>query len=195
MIFAKFGLCYFILNSMKKLFSVLLIWVLLTSCSVLNRAPKGGDFHVRTTNIGLRQRPSAFSVETGSWKGKKVLYRLSVRLTSETQSGGKPEVRIGFRFTGAQGGELDSVMYFDLEGEKIKLVSEGYEYKQFLVPENLWISIIHSQRIGYRVYLGHKEIDVELTAAETDKVKKFFSRVIRQRDANHPGLPEGQKKW
>jgi len=67
--------------------------------------------------------------------------------------------------------------------------------REFIVPENLWVSIIHSKTILYRLYIGREGIDVELTDSEMNKVREFFSRVVQQRDAMFPTIPEGQMKW
>jgi hypothetical protein len=67
--------------------------------------------------------------------------------------------------------------------------------REFIVPENLWVPIVHSQEIVYRLYLGKDGIDVKLNASEIIKLKEFFQKAIQQRDADRPPVPEGQKKW
>lgn len=67
--------------------------------------------------------------------------------------------------------------------------------RQFIIPENLWVAIVHSGEIHYRLYFGREGIDIELTNAEANKVKEFFSRIIRYSEANFPVTPEGQMKW
>jgi len=144
--------------------------------------------------------------------------------------------------------ELDSILYFDLDHEKVKLISSEYKYKQFdsssssattsttvenktnekgvkstepsktvkttttqtistennsyqlmkrefIVPENLWVSIANSKEIFYRLYVGKEGVDVKLNASEIAKLKEFFIQAIMRQDADMPPLPEGQKKW
>lgn len=67
--------------------------------------------------------------------------------------------------------------------------------REFIIPENLWVAIVHSSEIHYRLYLGREGIDIELTTAGANKVKEFFSRIIRYSEANFPVAPEGQMKW
>jgi len=73
----------------------------------------------------------------------------------------------------------------------------GYQLmaRQFIIPENLWVSIAFINKIGYRLYIGKEGIDVKLNLEETTKLKEFFIRAMQMRDANLPPVPEGQKKW
>ena len=106
--------------------------------------------------------------------------------------------------------EIDSVIYINLNNEKIRIAASEYKSKEFLnrnngsnpimsrqfrVPENLWVSIVYSDEIKYQVYIGKVGIDVKLTRKETANIKEYFNRAIQLRDANLPPIPEGQKKW
>jgi len=67
--------------------------------------------------------------------------------------------------------------------------------REFLIPENLWVSIAHTQNIRLRFYLVREGIDVEPNHAENARLREFFFRADRQRIAGLPPLPEGMKKW
>lgn len=67
--------------------------------------------------------------------------------------------------------------------------------RQYSVPENLWISVVHSEKIGYRLYLGKEGIDVKPNPKETAKLKEFFSKAIQRRDDAIPAIPPGKAKW
>jgi hypothetical protein len=129
--------------------------------------------------------------------------------------------------------ELDSVIFINLDNEKIKLVCSdsskkkigkkpnttspvdvstddkkeeriittttedvGYQlmFHQYIIPENLWVSIANTKDIQYRLCIGKEGIDVKLYQAETAKLKEFISQSIKLRDANLPPIPEGLKK-
>lgn len=186
---------------MKKILFILFAWLLLNSCCTINKVIEVDDQYREIKSIKLRQQPSAYSFERNGHLGGRSSYYLTTNLISEIKSGVKPEVKIDFQFiTVIRSDELDSVMYLVLDREKIKLVSTNYIFKQlmsreFIVPENLWVSIVHSKTVLYRLYIGREGIDVELTDSEMNKVREFFSRVIQQRDAMFPAIPEGKMKW
>lgn len=182
---------------MKKILFILFACLLLNSCSTINKINQ----YKEIKSIKLRQQPSAYSIEKNGHFGGRSSYNLTTNLISELKSGIKPETKIEFQFiTGIRSYELDSVMYLVLDQEKIKLASANYKYKQlisreFIVPENLWVSIVHSKTILYRLYIGREGIDVELTVSEKKRVREFFNKVIQQRDAMFPAIPDGKMKW
>jgi hypothetical protein len=186
--------------NMNKLIWFLIIVLALNSCSISNRIIETDDPYKELKSIHLKQYPSAYSAEKvsrTSWSS----YRFTTELFSEINSANKPEVRIKFQITtGIRADELDSVLYLRLDQEKIRLVSADrgtsqLMVREFILPENLWLPIAHSGEINYRLYLGREGIDIELTNAEANKVKEFFSRIIRYSEANFPVVPEGQMKW
>lgn len=236
---------------MKKYLAILFAVLILNSCSTSNKIIEIDDPYKELKSIKLRQQPSAYSAEKKGRLGQMASYRLTIQLVSEIKPGNRPETGINFRLvTRIRADELDSVMYFVLDKEKIKLVSANYKYKQFnesssssttstatsvekkpagnsdtttkpsekvnlitthtttaeqgtyqlmsrefMVPENLWVSIVHSKRIQYRLYIGREGIDVELTGSEMNKVREFFTRIIQQRDSLFHPIPDDHMKW
>jgi|GEM_PF-839331 len=234
---------------MKKLLLFLILGLLLASCSTVNKIVEVDDSFKGIKTIKLKQEPDALSVTEKSILGGRYSYTTKVRLNSEAKSGEIPTVVISFELvTGIRADELDSVLFFDLDQEKIKITSVNYSYKQFqrsssseltttsteskteskntnlgqkttpaktvttqtsttesgtyqlmsrrfIIPENLWIPIVHSKRISYRIYLGYEGIDVKLSPSENARLKEFFNRVIQQRDKVSSGIPEGKMKW
>ncbi len=234
---------------MNKLLLFLISGLLLTACSTVNKIVELDDSYKGIKTIKLNQEPDAFSVTEKSILGGKYSYITKINLISEAKSGESPTVVISFELiTGIQTDELDSILFFDLDQEKIKITSINYSCKQFqrssssestttsteskaenkntgsgqkttpaktvtthtsstesgtyqlmsrrfIVPENLWIPIVHSNRISYRIYLGNEGIDVKLTSLENNRVKDFFNRVIQQRDIVRSAIPEGKMKW
>jgi len=68
-------------------------------------------------------------------------------------------------------------------------------HHQYLIPENLWIPIVNTEKIQYRLYIGKEGIDVKLKSSDVTKLKEFFQRAIQLSEANRAPLPEGLKKW
>lgn len=111
---------------------VMILFVLLVSCSGINRIVEINDPYKNLKSIRLSQQPDAFSDSKKGPLGGRALYGLTTNLISESQKGEKPRVKICFDLiTGIRTDEFDSVMYFDLDQEKIKLVSGKYNYRQF----------------------------------------------------------------
>ncbi|MBL7968179.1 MAG: hypothetical protein JNK09_14350 [Prolixibacteraceae bacterium] len=234
---------------MKKLLLFLISGLVITACSTVNKIVEVDDSFKGIKTIKLKQEPDALSVTEKSILGGRYSYTTKVRLISEAKSGEIPTVVISFELvTGIRADELDSILFFDLDQEKIKITSVNYSYKQFqrssssestttsteskieskntdsgqkttpaktvttqtsttesgtyqlmsrrfIIPENLWIPIVHSKRISYRIYLGSEGIDVKLSLSENARLKEFFNRVIQQRDKVRSGIPEGKMKW
>lgn len=233
---------------MRPILRLLWIMFFLISCGTTNRIVEIEDSFKEIKGLKLLQELDAYSSEkTGSFGGRKH-YNVKVNYLFQ-QKKGQSFMVAEFQMTTPVGtDELDSILFFDLDHEKVKLISSEYKYKQFdssssssttstsvenktavksgksaepsktvkttttqtistennsyqlmkrefIVPENLWVSIVHSQEIFYRLYVGKDGIDVKLNASEISKLKEFFQMVIQQRDANLPPVPEGQKKW
>lgn len=77
------------------------------------------------------------------------------------------------------------------------ILNDNYQLMshRFNIPESLWVSIVNTQTIKLRIYLGKEGFDIQLNEAQTNRLKLFFQRSIDKRDANTPPLPEGYKKW
>ena len=187
----------------------------------------------------------AFSEEKTGWANISEYLNLNMVHLFEVGKNGKAELLIDFQIvTPIRVEELDSVIYLNLDGEKIEIVGNHYQYKQFdwsspsttppgsavvnndktsntgetqitptskiftaepgsyqlmhrqfIVPENLWVSVANSSTIGYRLYIGKEGFDVRLNQSQIKKLKYFFELALCKRDANLPPAPEGQKKW
>lgn len=85
----------------------------------------------------------------------------------------------------------------EAENAKTKTTEKGRSKlmkRQFIIPENLWVSIANTEVIKYRLYIGKEGFDIKLKTAETTKLKEFFNKAIQLRDTNLPPIPEGLKK-
>lgn len=214
----------------------LLLWIVffLTSCVSTSHLVEINDPYKETKGIKLMQNLIGISAEkNASINGTKYLsvsfaYNLEIKksepasLTLEVQTQ-----------TPIRADELDSVIFINLDNEKIKLVSSDSNAKkigknpnttsavsiagsdkkeeqivttttengsyqlmfhQYIIPENLWVSIANTQNIQYRLYIGKEGIDVKLNFTQTEKLKVFLNKSMQLRDANLPQTPEGLKK-
>jgi hypothetical protein len=182
---------------MRKSIFLLLLASFLASCAVSNRIIEIDDPYKEIKSIKLIQNPMAFSSEKIGRVSSRKYSITSIYLFEEKQNG-RPEITVDIRIiTPLRTDELDSVMFFNLDNEKIRIVSEDQKLmsRQFIVPENLWVPFVFSQDIQLRLYLGKQGIDVKLSLQEILKLKQFFKRAIQRRDFLFPAIPEGKKKW
>jgi len=183
--------------------SVFLLWAvfILTSCATSNRIIEKDDSDKEIQSTWLTQNPNAIPIKKPGILSVRQHYPFTSVYLFEEKNTSRPVMSLGIRITAPVGSEaLDSVLFLSLNNEKIKIVSsESNSYqltgRQFIVPENLWVSIVHSQKIGYRLYLGKEGIDVKLNARETAKLKEFFRRAVQRRDATISTVPPGKVKW
>ena len=117
---------------MKHTYLLFLIIVLLSSCGTTNRIVEIEDSFKEIKGIKLLQKPETYSSEkTGSFGGRKY-YNLKVNYLFQQIKKGKSILFAEFQMTTPVGAdELDSILFFDLDHEKVKLISSEYKYKQF----------------------------------------------------------------
>lgn len=199
---------------MKRLIYLLIAAALFDSCVSSSRIVENDDQNKGTKSMKLEFRPKVIAEENTEVPDSQTKFDLNSSYFFEEKIGGRPEIRLDFRWSGSVGNkEIDSTMYLILDGEKIELVSENIKNMPFdqtikpstitsqpknqifIIPENLWISIVKSEKIQYRLYIGEEGIDVLLTPAQIKKVKYFYELAIKKRDANFPVIPEGHMKW
>jgi len=177
--------------------SVFIFWILLflVSCSAPNRIVAIDKDGMELKNIKLTQRCTASPVgeEHHSLRPK-----IAITYLFEAGKKDRPKITVDFRPNSFKNPEkTNAAVFLNLENEMIRILSENQDLagSLFVVPENLWISLVHSQEISYRIQIGSKEMDVKLSSAQSAKLKEFFNRAIQQNKASFPAIPEGQKKW
>lgn len=231
--------------AMKQVIFILFLNVFLVSCVSYNRIVDFQDPYKELNGMTLVQLPVAFSTsKTGSLVGR-VNYDVTMDYLYQQKQNERPNVFLTVQIrTAINRDELDSALFIDLDGEKIRLNTEKYRselvegksssatsststvvtdkkdgtagkevvttsvqtsvletadvkiMKQiFSVPENLWDSISHSEKIAFRIYLGKEGVDVKLRASNQLRLNEFFARASQKRDAGFPSLPEGQMRW
>jgi len=185
---------------MKRSFLILGVGLLLSSCVSggrlvkINNAEKeikgiklmqnltGRSVEKPASIIGSQNYPIAFVYSLGIRKNEPAILSLDIQVKASIITG-----------------ELDSVIFLSLDNEKIRLGAPYFKPerlmpRQFIIPENLWISIANTEKIKYQLYFGKEKIDISLNRTETDRLKEFLNKATQLRDANLPPIPEGLKK-
>lgn len=209
----------FLIFTMKYLPLLAIVILTLSSCSVYNRIGEFNDISKEIKGITLKQNPLAISTEnTDAISGLKQSYKFVSSFRYVQTAGKRPEMFADFQLRAPFSfDQSDSLVYFILDGEKIKLVTfeagkkddqKNYattsggskagkrttmkvtrENLRFLVPENLWVSIADANEIQYTLFEGKKGLDVILDSAETTRIKQFFRQACALRDAAFPAIP------
>ena len=219
---------------MKTLFVLLSGVFFLVSCAPSLRIVETDDPEKGIKSTRFQFAPESYSeVKEGEWIGR-THYNLKSAYLYLAEGSGRPLVTVDFRMVvPVETDELDSVMFFNLDNEMIRIVSDQHKEadslaaagkksavknekaenqgqigstatpnksyrlisREFLIPENLWISIANSETIKCRLYLGKTGVEVKLKGEETKKLKHFFSLAASKLETDFPAIPEGQKKW
>lgn len=216
--------------------SILLLWAVffLSSCVSRSHMVEINDPYKDIKGIKLMQNLIGISAEKNASINGSKYYSLSFGYVLEIKKNKLASLTLGIQTqTPIRADELDSVIFINLDNEKIKLVSSDSSLKkigkrpnttssvsiatddkkdeqivttttengnyqlmfhQYIIPENLWVSIANTEKIQYRLYIGKEGIDVKLNLAQTVKLKEFLNNSMHLRNANLPPTPEGLKK-
>ena len=134
---------------MKKSIILILFVSMLTSCSIPNRIITMDDSNKKIKSFQLIQTPDAYSFgKNGPIEGRSYFNVTSTYLFEEKKIG-HPEITVSFKILPpSRSNDLDSVLFYNLDGEIIKVVSKDKMTDgRFIIPENLWISFVHSKKI------------------------------------------------
>ena len=182
---------------MKKSLIFLIIVFISASCAVSNRIIKMDGPDKESKGFKLIQSPAAYSTsENGTLTG-----RLKVKVTStyffEERGKEHPVITVSFRISpSSRTLDTDAELSYNINGEIIKVGSKiQLKVGQFIIPENLWVSLVHSQKLNFSLKGTKEVIDFELDESEKNKLSEFFKRSIDRRDLLFPEIPEGKKKW
>lgn len=180
---------------MKRLIFLILNVSILVSCSLSNRIVKVDNPNKGLKSFRLAQTPEAYS-SVDNQTGQSKFKLISTYLFEERKEA-HPQITINFTIVSPLKNRMtDTELFYNLDGETIKVASED-KMKQglFAVPENLWVSIVHAQKIQCSLKSRNEKIEMELNSKEKNKLSEFFHRAIDQRDLQFPAIPEGKKKW
>lgn len=185
---------------MKRSSIILLVGLLLSSCVSGSRMVEINDSDREIKGIKLMQKltgtsaEKAASINGGQHGPISFVYSLEIKEKGQAILSLDIQVRTSIRTD-----ELDSVIFLSLDNEEIRLGASDFKPKklmprQFIIPENLWVSIANTEKIQYLLYFGKEEIVVPLNGKQTRKLKEFLVEAMQLRDANLPPIPEGLKK-
>ena len=192
---------------MNRSFLLLLSVILLTSCMAHSRRVELSDSGNENQVIKLMQNVIARSNEQNEKLTSDIDNLLSLVYSLEMKKNERPVMFLDVKIkTTAYHDDLDSVMFLNLGTEKIRMATEKNKIitdnadnqlrtKRFMIPENLWVSIVFAKKTGYGFDIGKEGFEVKLNTSEAEKLKDFFKRAIQIREKKFPAIPEGQKKW
>jgi hypothetical protein len=192
---------------MKNLLQYLTILLILSACTSTNRLKMTYNKEEQQNILALKQTLQIFQdYKYGDERKNSTNLNqvISVYILNETKDK-RPEVMVGFNSKNSKRPFVtDSVLFILLNHERIRINpgvnypymgKSGLKTTQFIIPENLWISIVYAKSIGYLFYHENNGIMFNLDLSESQKLKGLFKRAIRLRDINFQELPEGMKKW
>jgi len=177
---------------------ILLLYVsILVSCSIPNRIIKKDDPNDKIKSFKLIQTPDAYSLGKKSPVKGRSYFNVTSTYLFEEKENGRPEITVNFRILpSSHSNNLDSVLFYNLDDEIIKIASRDQKRDgEFIIPENLWVSFIHSKKIRCYFYSMKEDIYLELKKSERNKLAEFFRKAIVRRDLLFPAIPKGKKKW
>ena len=182
---------------MKKWIPLLLCLLILAACKVSNRIIQMDEPNKEMKTIRLVQTPQAYLSGEPATTGSRRKLKVSSTYLFDEQPKGHPEITATISISPSSPfNVLYSVMSFNFDGETIKLISEDQVTNgRFIVPENLWVSFVHSQKILGKLQSTNAEIEIEWNQSEKNKLSGFFKLAINQREVQFPAVPEGKKKW
>lgn len=198
---------------MERLVYVLLSAILLMGCSVHNHIVVTENEEDGLKRIRLVQSPEVRAERAGTGLPGSSLKDASTIYLFEEKTAAKPQMTLKTDlFTDFDGDEAERKMLLVLDKEEIPLSvfenvrdsSQGGEdstareriEQKYLIPENLWLSIVHSEEISYRYNKGEElTVFIYLNQKEKEMLSEFMKMAIRQRDLRFPDVPEGQVKW
>lgn len=186
---------------MKRSFFIIGAIVMLSSCVSTSRRVEIDKLQHDGSELQLVQNLNSHSSAKSGNRLVNQFFKTKTTFIFEEESKLNPRLSVGFQMPKIfRTEQLEPFIFFDLDNEEIRIDSlkrgnNQLTVRQFIIPENLWVSVANSQNIQFQLYVGKEEIDVKPDASETAAMKELFDRAIQIRNANIPAIPEGLKKW
>ena len=182
---------------MRKSILLLLLASFMASCSVSNRITPMNDSANKSKKISLTQVLETHSADIKASTKNRSDFKINSTYLFEEKKNTRPLVTVNFRILNS--GYTDMLqpdMFIELGDERIRIDSGNHIKNQLnIIPENLWISIVCSQKISWILYSGKETINLQLNQLQTTKLKEFFEQAIQKSVAKFPAIPDGKKKW
>jgi len=204
----------------KKILISLLFSPLFLSCLTQNRVVESGVGFKKVESIRLVQFLDAISYDRSSKSDFPESFPSITTSFYQGKDGVEPSINMEIKMR-IPAGEVEGVMvlYWDLDGEligveadernnqegiipdkgdlEVKLPNNKSQLKisYFTIPRSLWISIVNSDTIGYRVQLGNKIYKVDISDRSKKRQKHFFELAIEKEEQKAPKILDGQMRW
>lgn len=198
---------------MKRLIYLFFSAFLLIGCSVQNRIVVTENEVDGLKKIRLVQWPEVKTENVKTGQYGPLIKDVSTIYLFEEKTASRPQMTLETVLpTGIKAGEAEGKLVMVLDNEQIPLpfsesISDSVQGqadstvrerldRKYLLPENLWPSMVHSNEISLRMIMGEEtSIHFFLNQKEKDMLGEFLKMAIRQRDLRFPAVPEGQVKW
>lgn len=179
---------------MKKIIFLFIYFSIIASCAVSNRIIQMGDQNKELKSFKLVQNPDAYSLGEKNDQSVRSKIKLASTFLFEERQNGRPRVTVNYGKVPALKSRTE--LFYKLDGEIIQVDSNNQLTDgRFIIPENLWVSIVHAQKIQCSLHRKKEVIDIELNQSERNKLAEFFQLAIDQLTVKFPAIPEGKKKW
>lgn len=198
---------------MKSIICLLFFTTFFMGCSVQNRIVVTENQEEGLTRIQLVQKPQSKMEKAGRGIRNSLLKEASLMYLFEEKTNERSRMTLAVEFPGELTSfEADFLAVMMLDKEEIPLSVEMHRADslqeritvpsperlklRYLLPENLWLSMVHSNAISYRFTMGGEAtVHYLLDQHEMDMLSEFLNMAISQRDEQYPAVPEGQVKW
>lgn len=118
---------------MNRYYLLFFAGLFFSSCVMQSRVIESNDSYKKIENVKLIQYLMAKSVDRENVLISGQDYQVSCNYLYEGKDDGKSNVSLELKMeTSMITGPLDSVMFFDLDGEKFRMIANDLEHKQFI---------------------------------------------------------------
>ena len=195
---------------MKRIVFLLVCACILTACSASGRLNKKDDNANGLKRVWLVQSYNVLLEGAKTDSLLSAVAGLSAAYLYEEKTDARPQITLTLQpEPGSSDAVFDSILYINLDKEEIKLparfskngflqngpASAGDLRPTYIIPENLWISVMHARELFYRVKRDGQAIALVLGKSEKEELDEFLELAMKHRDEKFPAIPEGQVKW
>lgn len=195
---------------MKRIVFLFVCACILTACSASGRLNKKGDNANGLKRVWLVQSYNVLLEGAKTDSLLSAVASLSAAYLYEEKTDARPQITLTLQpEPGSLDAVFDSILYINLDKEEIKLparfskkgflqngsASDGALNPTYIIPENLWISVVHARELFYRVKRDGQAIALVLGKSEKEELDEFLQRAMKHRDEKFPAIPQGQVKW
>lgn len=195
---------------MKRIVFLFVCACILTACSASGRLNKKGDNANGLKRVWLVQSYNVLLEGAKTDSLLSAVASLSAAYLYEEKTDARPQITLTLQpEPGSLDAVFDSILYINLDKEEIKLparfskkgflqngsASDAALNPTYIIPENLWISVVHARELFYRVKRDGQAIALVLGKSEKEALDEFLQRAMKHMDEKFPAIPEGQVKW